>query len=47
MVRSLQEQGRRVNGNDFEQQEQMLNAQASALNAITGEMFRRAALNMG
>ena len=47
MVRSLQEQGRRVNGNDFEQQERMLNAQVNALNAIFAELSRRAALNMG
>jgi hypothetical protein len=47
MVRSLEEQGRRVNGNDFAPQEQMLNAQANALNAVFSELCRRAALNMG
>lgn len=34
LVNSLADQGRRVNANDFAQQEQMLNAQANALNAI-------------
>lgn len=47
MVCSLQEQGRRVNGNDFAAQEQMLNAQANALNTVFAELCRRAALNMG
>ncbi|MCY7319997.1 MAG: hypothetical protein LH617_14970 [Ramlibacter sp.] len=47
IVRSLQEQGRRVNGNDFAQQEQMLNAQSNALNAVFAELCRRAALNIG
>lgn len=47
LVNSLADQGRRVNANDFAQQEHMLNAQANALNAIFGELCRRAALNMG
>ena len=47
MVHSLQEQGRRVNNNDFTQQEQMLNAQSNALNAVFAELLRRAALNLG
>ena len=47
MVNSLRDQGRQVNANDFSQQEQMLNAQANALNAIFAELCRRAALNMG
>lgn len=47
MVNSLRDAGRQVNGNDFTQQEQMLNGQATALNAIFAELCRRAALNMG
>lgn len=47
MVNSLRDAGRMVNANDFTQQEQMLNAQATALNAIFAELCRRAALNMG
>ena len=47
MVNSLRDQGRQVNANDFSQQEQMLNAQSNALNAVFAEMCRRAALNMG
>lgn len=47
MVNSLRDQGRQINANDFRQQEQMLNAQANALNAIFAELCRRAALNMG
>ena len=47
MVNSLRDQGKRVSSNDFSQQEQMFNAQANALNAIFGELCRRAALNMG
>ena len=47
MVHSLQQQGRRVNGNDFAQQEQMLNAQCNTLNTSFAELCRRAALNMG
>jgi hypothetical protein len=47
MVASLQDHGRRVNGNDLSAAEQMLTAQAIALNAIFAEMARRAALNMG
>jgi hypothetical protein len=47
MVASLQEHGKRVNDNDLSAAEQMLTAQAIALNAIFAEMARRAALNMG
>ena len=47
LVNSLADQGKRVHANDFGQQEQMLNAQANALNAIFGELCRRAALNLG
>lgn len=47
LVNSLADQGKRVNSNDFAQQEAMLNAQANALNAIFGELCRRASLNMG
>lgn len=47
MVASLKDHGRRVNANDLTAAEQMLAAQAIALNAIFGEMARRAAMNMG
>src|SRR5205085_7018059 len=47
MVESLKAQGRSVSANDFTLQEQMLTAQANTLNAIFGELCRRAAINMG
>lgn len=47
MVESLQEQGQAVNRGDLSIAERMLNSQTVALNAIFGEMARRAALNMG
>lgn len=47
MVASLKDHGRRVNANDLTAAEQMLCAQAVALNAIFGEMARRSAMNMG
>ncbi len=47
MVASLKEHGGRVNANDLTAAEQMLAAQAIALNAIFGEMARRASMNMG
>lgn len=47
MVASVKAHGERVNGNDLAAAEQMLTAQAIALNAIFAEMARRAALNMG
>lgn len=47
MVASLKDHGRRVNANDLTAAEQMLCAQAIALNAIFGEMARRSAMNMG
>lgn len=47
MVASLKDHGKRVNANDLTAAEQMLAAQAIALNAIFGEMARRAAMNMG
>ena len=47
MVASLRDQGEAVNRGDFAGSERMLNAQAVALNAIFGELARRAALNMG
>lgn len=47
MVQSLKDHGQRVNGNDLAAAEQMLTAQAIALNAIFSEMARRAALNLG
>ena len=47
MVASLEDRGRAVNGGDLSTAEQMLNSQAVALNAIFGELARRAELNMG
>ena len=47
MVESLREHGEAVNRGDLSSAESMLSAQAVALNAIFGEMARRAALNMG
>lgn len=47
MVASLKEQGGRINTNDMAGAEQLLSAQALALNSIFGELSRRAALNMG
>lgn len=47
MVDSLKAAGKRVNANDLAESEQMLTAQAIALNAVFGEMCRRASLNMG
>lgn len=47
MVESLREHGEAVNRGDLSSAESMLSAQAVALNAIFGEMARRAALNLG
>ena len=47
MVASLEDRGRAVNRGDLSTAEQMLNSQAVALNAIFGELARRAELNMG
>ena len=47
MAREMRDQGEAVNRGDFAVSEQMLNAQAVALNTIFGELARRAALNMG
>ena len=47
MTRELREQGEGVNRGDFAVSEKMLNGQAVALNAMFGELARRAALNMG
>lgn len=47
MVASLKAQGEEVNRGDLGAGERMLSAQAAALNAIFGELARRAALNMG
>ena len=47
MVASLKAQGEAVNAGDLGAAERMLSAQAAALNAIFGELARRAALNMG
>ena len=47
MVRELQAQGEAVNRGDFAVPERLLSAQALTLNAIFGELARRAALNMG
>lgn len=46
MVASLQETGEAVNRGDLSSAERMLSSQAVALNAIFGEMARRAALSM-
>lgn len=47
MVDSLREHGDAVNRGDLSSAERMLSAQAVALNAIFGEMARRASLSMG
>ncbi|WP_342720382.1 hypothetical protein [Acidovorax sp. FHTAMBA] len=47
LVASVQAHGERVNSNDLAAAEQMLVAQAIALNSIFAEMARRSALNMG
>ena len=47
LVASVKAHGERVNGNDLAAAEQMLVAQAIALNSIFAEMARRSALNMG
>lgn len=44
---ALIDQAKKVNGGDLYSAEAMLSMQASALNAIFGEMARRAALNLG
>ncbi len=47
MVAALRTHGEAVNRGDLQAAERMLNAQAVALNAMFGELARRAALNMG
>jgi hypothetical protein len=47
MVAALKAQGEAANRGDLTAGERMLSAQAAALNAIFGELARRAALNMG
>jgi hypothetical protein len=47
MVKSLGESGKAINRNNFSGAEQMLNAQAIALNSIFAELARRSACNMG
>lgn len=47
MLKALHAQGEAVNRGDLSAAERMLNSQAVALNAIFGELARRAALNMG
>ncbi len=47
MVASLHERGEAVNRGNLQAAERMLNSQAVALNAIFGELARRAAMNMG
>jgi len=47
MAGELRSQGEAVNRGDLAAAERMLNAQAVSLNAIFGELARRAALNMG
>lgn len=47
LVESLHAHGRAVNSGDLAAAERMLSGQAVALNAIFGEMARRAHLNMG
>ena len=47
MTRELREQGESVNRGDFSVSERMLNGQAVALNAMFGELARRASLNIG
>ena len=46
MVKALHTQGEAINRGDLSAAERMLNSQAVALNAIFGELARRAALNM-
>jgi hypothetical protein len=47
LVASVKAHGEKVNSNDLAAAEQMLVAQAIALNSIFAEMARRSALNMG
>jgi hypothetical protein len=47
MVKALHAHGEAINRGDLSAAERMLNSQAVALNAIFGELARRAALNMG
>ena len=47
MVKALHKHGEAINRGDLSAAERMLNSQAVALNAIFGELARRAALNMG
>lgn len=47
MVKALHTHGEAINRGDLSAAERMLNSQAVALNAIFGELARRAALNMG
>lgn len=47
MVKALHTQGEAINRGDLSAAERMLNSQAVALNAIFGELARRAALHMG
>lgn len=47
MVKSLRTHGEAINRGDLSAAERMLSSQAVALNAIFGELARRAALNMG
>ncbi len=47
LMQSLRQQGEAVNRGDLRAAESMLNAQAVALNAIFGELARRAAAHMG
>ena len=47
MVESLRHEGAAVNRGDLSGTERILHSQAVALNAIFGELARRAALNMG
>ena len=47
LVASVKAHGEKVNGNNMAAAEQILTAQAIALNAIFSEMARRAALNLG
>jgi hypothetical protein len=47
LVASVKAHGEKANGNDLAAAEQMLMAQAIALNSIFAEMARRSALNMG
>lgn len=47
MVKALHAHGEAINRGDLSAAERMLNSQAVALNAMFGELARRAALNMG